>query len=53
MQAPGLLFAPAASQSYLGVHLMEVSAERARELGLSEPYGVEIMSVASGRHPQR
>jgi serine protease Do len=27
---------------------MDVSAERARELGMSEPYGVEIMSVASG-----
>ena len=48
VQAPGLLFAPPASQSYLGVHLMEVRADRAREIGLSEPYGVEIMSVASG-----
>ncbi|MEX2301546.1 MAG: PDZ domain-containing protein, partial [Bryobacterales bacterium] len=48
VQAPGLLFAPQASQSYLGVHLIEVSDERARELGMKEPYGVEIMSVASG-----
>jgi serine protease Do len=48
VQAPGLLFAPQASQSYLGVHLIEVSGERARELGMKEPYGVEIMSVASG-----
>jgi serine protease Do len=50
VQAPGLFFAPApqSSQSYLGVHLIEVSAERARELGMKEPYGVEIMSVAAG-----
>jgi serine protease Do len=47
IQAPGLLFAPPASQSYLGVHLMEVSEDRAGQLGLKEPYGVEIMSVAS------
>jgi S1-C subfamily serine protease len=46
--APGLLFAPAvASQSYLGVHLMDVSEGRAREIGMKEAYGVEIMSVAS------
>jgi serine protease Do len=49
LQAPGLLFAPpAASQSYLGVHLMEVSEKRAGELGMKQAYGVEIMSVASG-----
>lgn len=47
-KAPGLLFSPQASQSYLGVHLIEVGTERARELGMKEPYGVEIMSVASG-----
>jgi serine protease Do len=46
VQAPGLLFAPQASHSYLGVHLIEVSDERATELGMKEPYGVEIMSVA-------
>jgi S1-C subfamily serine protease len=46
--APGLLFAPAvASQSYLGVHLMDVGEERAAELGMKEAYGCEIMSVAS------
>jgi len=48
IQAPGLLFGPLTGQSYLGVHLMDVSEERAGELGLKEPYGVEIMSVASG-----
>lgn len=46
LRAPGLLFAPPATQSYLGVHLMDVRGDRARELGMSEPYGVEIMSVA-------
>jgi serine protease Do len=53
LQAPGLLFAPQASQSYLGVHLIEVSDERAGELGMNEPYGVEIMSVASGSPADR
>jgi serine protease Do len=48
VQAPGLLFAPPAGQSYLGVHLMDMRAERAREIGMGEPYGVEIISVASG-----
>jgi serine protease Do len=48
LRAPGLLFAGPASQSYLGVHLVEVSQERARELGMSEPYGVEITSAANG-----
>ncbi len=47
LQAPGLLLAPPVSHSYLGVHLMEVSADRATELGMKEPYGVEIMSVAA------
>lgn len=47
-RAPGLVFAPPAPRSYLGVHLIEVGAERAKELGMSPPYGVEIMSVAAG-----
>ena len=32
--------------SYLGVGLLEIDEDRAAELGLGEPYGVEISNVA-------
>jgi serine protease Do len=47
-QGRNLLLAPPAGQSYLGIHIAEISAERARELKMNEPYGVEVMSVAQG-----
>lgn len=34
--------------TYLGVNLAEVNADRARELKLKEPYGVEITRVEEG-----
>jgi serine protease Do len=34
--------------SYLGVNLAEINADRARELKLSQPYGVEITRVVEG-----
>src|SRR5579871_2928968 len=35
----------AGGQTYLGVNIAEVNADRARELKLKEPYGVEITRV--------
>ncbi len=42
-QAASALLPPV---SYLGVGIMEVSSDRAREIGLVEPHGVEVSSVA-------
>ncbi len=39
----GVLFAPA---SYIGVGVLDVSDDTARQIGLVEPHGVEICSVA-------
>ncbi len=43
-QVPGV-FGLLATASYLGVGIMEVSPDRAQEIGLVDPHGVEISSV--------
>jgi serine protease Do len=56
-QSPSFFQAPGGAQvyevhpggvTYLGVNLAEVTADRARELKLKEPYGVEISRVEEG-----
>ena len=39
--------------SYLGVGLLEIDEDRAAELGMGEPYGVEISNVAPDSPAQR
>ncbi len=39
--------------SYLGVGLLEIDEDRAAELGMGEPRGVEISNVASGSPAER
>jgi len=48
-QAPGqVIELHAGGTTYLGVNIAELNADRARELKLKEPYGVEVTRVAEG-----